>query len=208
MPAEQTPEILRLSLQDIILRVKICKLGAIEQALSEALDPPSEKNIRRAMDALVDVKALTFNEELTPLGRQLVKLPLDVFLGKLIIIGTVFCCVDVCITIAAVLSSKSPFVAPFGSRAQADSARLAFRKGKTERSCLRTVVLSNRQRRLRSPDDLQCLLCMEAGLHCERCFRTTVLSYQLPQFSGFGEHRRAERPTTVDACRVWILDAG
>ncbi|KAH0563454.1 hypothetical protein GP486_001972 [Trichoglossum hirsutum] len=52
---QQTPEILRLSLQDLILRVKTCKLGDIEKTLSEALDPPLTRNIRRAIDALIDV---------------------------------------------------------------------------------------------------------------------------------------------------------
>ena len=129
MSDDQTSEMLRLSLQDLILRVKICKLGAVEETLSEALDPPSSKNIRRAMEALMDVKALSGGEELTPLGIQLAKLPLDVFLGKLVILGAIFSCLDVSITIAAILSSKSPFTAPLGNRAQADSARLAFRTG-------------------------------------------------------------------------------
>ena len=129
MPEQQTPEILRLSLQDLVLRIKICNLGGIEDTLSNALDPPSARNVRRAIDALVDVKALTTLEELTPLGQQLAKLPLDVFLGKLVIYGVVFSCLDVMITAAAILSSKSPFSAPINARKQADAARLAFKKG-------------------------------------------------------------------------------
>ncbi|KAK3485125.1 P-loop containing nucleoside triphosphate hydrolase protein [Neurospora crassa] len=42
---------------------KICKIGGIEETLGEALDPPSAKNIRRAIDALVDVRALTASSE-------------------------------------------------------------------------------------------------------------------------------------------------
>ena len=132
LPEEQTPEMLRLSLQDLVLRVKICKLGGIEQTLSEALDPPSLRNVRRAIDSLIDVKALTNNEELTPLGRQLARLPLDVFLGKLVLLGTIFGCLDAMLTIAAILSSKSPFSSPMGMRSQADVARLAFRKGDSD----------------------------------------------------------------------------
>ncbi|RFU29894.1 hypothetical protein B7463_g6443, partial [Scytalidium lignicola] len=132
MADQQTPELLRLSLQDLAIRVKICKLGGIEETLSQALDPPSTKNIRRAVDALVDVRALTPSEELTPLGLQLARLPLDVFLGKLIILGSIFKCVDAVVTIAAILSSKSPFSAPFGARAQADTVRLAFRRGDSD----------------------------------------------------------------------------
>lgn len=130
MLEEQRPEMLRLSLQDLVLRVKICKLGGIEQTLSEALDPPSSKNIQRAINALVDVKALTTKEELTSLGRQLARLPLDVFLGKLLLLGTLYQCLDVALSTAAILSSKSPFSAPMGSRSQVDAARLAFKKGR------------------------------------------------------------------------------
>lgn len=132
MNDQQTPEMLRLSLQDLAIRVKICKIGGIEETLGDALDPPSAKNIRRAVDALVDVRALTAAEELTPLGRQLARLPLDVFLGKLILLGAVFKCLDMAITVAAILSSKSPFTAPFGQRAQAQNAKMFFRRGDSD----------------------------------------------------------------------------
>ena len=132
MPGEQTPEMLRLSLQDLVLRVKICNLGGVEPTLSEALDPPSSKNVRRAIDSLVDVKALTAGEDLTSLGRQLARLPLDVFLGKLILLGAIFGCLDAMLTIAAILSSKSPFSAPMGTVSRADLARQAFKKGDSD----------------------------------------------------------------------------
>lgn len=131
MAEEQTPEMLRLSLQDLALRVKICNLGNIEHTLSEALDPPSSRNVRRAIDSLIDVKALTGLEDLTPLGSQLAKLPLDVFLGKLILLGSIFQCLDGALTIAAILTSKSPFSAPFGSRSQAELARVAFKRSES-----------------------------------------------------------------------------
>lgn len=126
---QQTPEMLRLSLQDLVLRVKICNLGEVEQTLLEALDPPSPKNIRRAIESLKEVKALTNAENLTPLGKQLAKLPLDVFLGKLIIYGAFFKCLDAAVSIAAILSSKSPFVNTIGSNAQREHAKLSFKRG-------------------------------------------------------------------------------
>ncbi len=117
MNDQQTPEMLRLSLQDLVMRTKICKLGDIESTLSQALDPPSSKNIRRSIDALIEVDALTPGEDLTPLGRQIAKLPLDAHLGKLVLLACTFACVDVAVSIAAILSSKSPFVTPFGAKA-------------------------------------------------------------------------------------------
>lgn len=121
---------LRLSLQDLVLRVKICNMGEVEATLLEALDPPSSKNIRRAIESLKEVKALTGAEGLTSLGKQLAKLPLDVWLGKLIIYGAIFKCLDACVSIAAILSSKSPFVNTLGSNSQRDAARLSFKRGK------------------------------------------------------------------------------
>lgn len=132
MMDQQTPEMLRLSLQDLVMRTKICKLGDIESTLSQALDPPSTKNIRRAIDALIEVDALTPGEELTHLGRQIAKLPLDAHLGKLVLLASMFGCVDVAITIAAILSSKSPFVTPFGAKQRADIARLSFKTGDSD----------------------------------------------------------------------------
>jgi len=134
MAEQQTPEMLRLSLQDLIMRVKICKLGDIQTTLANALDPPSAKNIRRAIDALIEVDALTPSEQLTPLGLQLSKLPLDPYLGKLVLFGSVFGCLDLALTTAAILTSKSPFVASGigGTRKQADLARLSFRHGDSD----------------------------------------------------------------------------
>ena len=129
---QQTPEMLRLSLQDLVMRVKICKLGNIEEALSQALDPPSSKNIRRAIDALVEVGALTESEQLTSLGSQLAKLPLDAQLGKLILLGATFGCLDFAATVAATLSSKSPFLTPMHARKQADSVRLGYKRGDSD----------------------------------------------------------------------------
>lgn len=52
------PEMLRLSLSDLALRIKILKVKigtSIEDVLSRALDPPSHLNVQRAVQALVEV---------------------------------------------------------------------------------------------------------------------------------------------------------
>lgn len=132
MADAQTPEILRLSLQDLIMRVKICKLGDIRETLSSALDAPLLKNIQRAIDALVEVGALSSDESLTPLGQELSKLPLDPYLGKLVLHGAQFGVLDAALTIAAILTSKSPFVTTADSGKATDNARQAFAKGDSD----------------------------------------------------------------------------
>lgn len=132
MAEHPLPEMLRLSLSDLALRIKIMKvnLGAsIQDVLSRALDPPSTTNIQRAVASLVDVKALTATEEITPMGRLLSKLPTDVHLGKFLLIAALFKCLDPALTIAATLNSKSPFVAPFGLEQEADNAKARYASG-------------------------------------------------------------------------------
>lgn len=123
------PEMLRLSLQDLALRIKILKVklgSSVEEVLLRALDPPSSTNIQRAVAALVEVKALNTNEDITPMGRLLSKLPMDVHLGKFLLVAALFRCLDPALTIAATLNSKSPFITPFGFEAQANAAKKGF----------------------------------------------------------------------------------
>ena len=51
----ELPEILRLPLQELCLKIKICELGNIEQVLSMALDAPSSKAINSAITILQEV---------------------------------------------------------------------------------------------------------------------------------------------------------
>lgn len=79
MAEHPVPEILRLSLQDLALRIKILRFsGSVEHTLAQALDPPLVVNVQRAIASLVEIKALTPAEDITHLGRHLVKLPLCV----------------------------------------------------------------------------------------------------------------------------------
>lgn len=77
---------------------------------------------------LQNVGALDDEEVLTALGRHLSVLPVDVKIGKLILFGAVFCCLDSVLTIAASLSNKSPFLSPFGRREEAENAKRRFAK--------------------------------------------------------------------------------
>lgn len=123
------PEIMRLSLSDIALRIKTLKVNlgdSIEGVLCGALDPPTPANIRRAISALVEAKALTMTEDITPMGRLLSALPSDVYLGKFLLIAVVFRCLDPALTIAAALNSRSLFVKPLGFEHEANRAKDSF----------------------------------------------------------------------------------
>ncbi|GAA5943107.1 hypothetical protein JCM1841_003894 [Sporobolomyces salmonicolor] len=129
MAEHPQPEMTRLSLQDLALRIKIMKIGStsIEDTLLKALDPPLTVNIQRAVSSLIEVKALTTTEEITPLGRHLAKLPMDVHLGLFLIMSCIFGCLDAALTITAALNSKSPWLTPFGREAEADAVKRGFK---------------------------------------------------------------------------------
>lgn len=138
------PEMLRLSLSDLALRIKIMRINigsSIEGVLNQALDPPSSVNIQRAIAALVEVQALTASEEITPMGRLLSKLPTDVHLGKFLLLATLFRCLDPALTIAAALNSKSPFLTPFGLEEEADRAKASFKLGEYDRCLFSNIII-------------------------------------------------------------------
>lgn len=58
MPDYETPEILRLPLEELCLRIKVYKLGSIIDVLSSALDAPSVKVIKNAISRLREVRKM------------------------------------------------------------------------------------------------------------------------------------------------------
>lgn len=77
------------------------------------IESPSRESISTALKRLEDAGALDPESNLTPLGHHLAALPVDIRIGKLILFGAIFCCLDSALTIAAFLSHKSPFISSF-----------------------------------------------------------------------------------------------
>ena len=116
----------RVSLTETALQIKKLDLGSVEHVLSRAPDPPTPEAVRDAITTLTEAGALDDAGALTPLGHHLARLPVDVRAGKIIVLGAVLGCLKPALTIAAYLSSKSPFVAPQDERDAADRVRVAF----------------------------------------------------------------------------------
>lgn len=93
------------------------------------IQPPPPENIVSAVGRLICVGALDKKFNLTPLGHHLAALPVDVRIGKLMLYGAIFGCVDAALTMAACLSYKNPFVSPFGKRDEANKKKMTFAAG-------------------------------------------------------------------------------
>lgn len=96
-----TPEMFRTPLHELALAIKMLKLGAIGQFLSKAIEPPPIDAVIEAEVLLREMKCLDSNDELTPLGQILGRLPIEPRLGKMMILGCLFYCGDALATMAA-----------------------------------------------------------------------------------------------------------
>ncbi|KAK8916437.1 putative pre-mRNA-splicing factor ATP-dependent RNA helicase [Platanthera zijinensis] len=122
----QLPELQRTPLQSLCLQIKILRLGSISEFLSRALQSPEALSVQNAIEYLKVIGALDEEEELTILGRHLAILPVEPKLGKMLIFGAIFKCLDPILTVVAGLSVRDPFLTPFDKRDLADSAKSQF----------------------------------------------------------------------------------
>ncbi|XP_011664855.1 ATP-dependent RNA helicase TDRD9 isoform X2 [Strongylocentrotus purpuratus] len=132
------PEILRCPLEQLILQVKVLDLGEPKAILALALEPPNLDNIERTILLLKEVGGLTtirssvanpHDGELTFVGRVLASLPVDIRIGKLLVLGHVFGCLKECLVIGAGLSLKSFFSQPFKRALEAYKSKLKWDAG-------------------------------------------------------------------------------
>ncbi|GAB4834074.1 hypothetical protein Ancab_032327 [Ancistrocladus abbreviatus] len=126
MPEYQLPEILRTPLQELCLHIKSLQLGAIASFLAKSLQPPDPLSVQNAIELLKTIGALDDREELTPLGRHLCVLPLDPNIGKMLLMGSIFQCLNPALIIAAALAHRDPFVMPINRREEAEAAKRSF----------------------------------------------------------------------------------
>ncbi|KAK9700540.1 Double-stranded RNA binding motif [Popillia japonica] len=96
-----TPEMFRTPLHELALSIKLLRLGAIGHFLSKAIEPPPLDAVIEAEVLLREMKCLDKNDELTPLGRILAKLPIEPRLGKMMVLGCIFMCGGPLATMAA-----------------------------------------------------------------------------------------------------------
>ncbi|XP_048515742.1 dosage compensation regulator isoform X2 [Athalia rosae] len=101
MDEHVTPEMFRTPLHELALSIKLLRLGSIGQFLSKAIEPPPIDAVIEAEVLLREMKCLDSNDELTPLGKILARLPIEPRLGKMMILGCIFRVGDALSTMAA-----------------------------------------------------------------------------------------------------------
>ncbi len=129
-PRFTDPEILRSSLAGVILRMKALGLGTVEQF--PFLEPPPNKAIADGYALLNELGATDDDNELTPIGHELAKLPLDPRVGRMILAARDRQALAEVLVIASALSVQDVRDRPLEQQQAADQKHKLFDDEKSE----------------------------------------------------------------------------
>ena len=99
LPEEHVPEMQRVPLTKVVLDVKLIDMGSPKELLALAMDPPDVLSLQKTILYLKEMGSLLTtvggqqnreDGDLTVLGEIVAHLPVDVKLGKLIVLGHIF----------------------------------------------------------------------------------------------------------------------
>ncbi|MCS4485097.1 DUF3418 domain-containing protein [Gleimia sp. 6138-11-ORH1] len=126
-PHYTEPEILRTSLASVILQMAALGLGLVEKF--PFLDAPAPKAIKDGVALLSELGAITVDKhqlQLTKIGRDLAKLPIDPRLGRMLLESVKLSCASEVLVIVAALSMQDVRERPEAAAAEADLAHARF----------------------------------------------------------------------------------
>ena len=134
MAERPEPEIRRVPLEQLCLTTKAMGIQDVTGFLAGTLTPPKSLAIDAALTLLRRMGAFDGND-ITALGRNLAMLPADLRCGKLMVYGLTFGCFEVCLTMAAILTVRSPFVSPQSKRDESKASRASFGNNQGDLLC-------------------------------------------------------------------------
>lgn len=123
-PEFTDPEILRTNLASVILQMAALGLGDL--AAFPFIDPPDRRNINDGVQLLQELGALTGEQRLTDVGKQLARLPIDPRLARMVLEANENGSLRELLVIAAALSIQDPRERPSDSEQAADQQHARF----------------------------------------------------------------------------------
>ena len=129
-PRFTDPEILRSSLAGVILRMKSLHLGVVEDF--PFVEPPPKKAIADGYALLAELGAVDEANELTAMGRELARLPLDPRVGRMILEARNRQALSEVLVIAAAMSGQDVRDRPQEQQQAADQKHKPFDDERSE----------------------------------------------------------------------------
>jgi ATP-dependent helicase HrpA len=124
-PQFTEPEILRTNLASVILQMKALRLGDVESF--PFVEPPDGRMIRDGYETLHELGAVDEQNNLTALGANLARLPIDPRIGRMILAAKEENALREVLVIAAALSVQDPRERPLDKQEAADQAHAQFK---------------------------------------------------------------------------------
>lgn len=129
-PEFTVPEILRSSLASVILRMKSLRIGEVENF--PFIEPPAPRMIADGYQLLTELGAVNESNELTQIGWQLAKFPIDPKIARMILAAKEENCLSEVLIIASALSLQDPRDRPFERQDAADRAHQRFQDERSD----------------------------------------------------------------------------
>ncbi|MCP3749453.1 ATP-dependent RNA helicase HrpA [Pseudomonas sp. SBB6] len=133
-PAFTDPEILRTNLAAVILQMLHLRLGEIDAF--PFIEPPDGKAISDGFNLLQELSAVNRENQLTPLGRQLARLPVDPRLGRMLLEGAKQGSLNELLIVASALSVQDPRERPPERQQAADQAHAQWKDADSDFAAL------------------------------------------------------------------------
>ncbi len=129
-PEYTQPEIQRSDLAEVILRMIALRLGDVETF--PFIDPPRSQAIQGGFNVLRALDAIDDNKRLTPLGRDMARLPLAPTVSRMILQARKERALREVLVIASAISIQDPRVRPLEQEKAADQEHKRFVDGESD----------------------------------------------------------------------------
>ncbi|MFO7903935.1 MAG: ATP-dependent RNA helicase HrpA [Pirellulaceae bacterium] len=198
-----TPEIRRTNLASVILQTMALKLGEIDEF--PFLDPPRPEAIRDGYKTLFELGAIDHHRKLTPIGRELSRLPVDPRIGRMILAGDEHRCLEEVLIIAAGLEVQDPRERPAEKAQLADQCHAQFADPRSDFfSILRLWDFYHHLRETLSKNQLR-KACRQNFLSYNRLREWADIYRQLRQLVEESGRKRSPRRDDYDAVHKSLL---
>lgn len=196
-PEYTDPEIRRTNLAAVVLQMLTLRLGEVSRF--GFIDPPDGRMVRDGYKLLEELGAVDARGNITAVGKQLARLPIDPRLARMVLAAGKLGCLEPVLVIASALAVQDPRERPTDKQAQADQQHARFRHKRSDFFSLlnlwdyyesqRQALSQNQLRKLCKREYLSFLRMREwRDVHRQLCIACRALNFKV----------RSESPGDID----------
>ncbi len=207
-PEFTDPEILRTNLASVILQMTALGLGDIQAF--PFVEAPDKRNITDGVRLLDELSALKVNKhsekkQLTKMGQQLAKLPIDPRLARMVLAASKLGCLHEVMVITAALAIQDPRERPSDKKQSADDKHHRFADKESDYIAYVNLwnYIKEKQQSLSSNQFRK--LCKQEYLNYFRVREWQDVYFQIQQVMQELNHKISSQAATYEAIHIALL---